>query len=256
VKLKRNQDPQRLSGLNGYKIPCAIVRPISKDLEKGITRPSAIEIWSVAQKGESNRFWRETEDELCRDMLAGTASVVNCVNGTNGDNPTEITAADVDAVVQTLQSNDADFITSMKEGDDKFGTGPIMDAYFGMAHTDMIGQLRNVAGFIEKAQYPNQQGVGSAEWGSVGNIRFMVSSRGSITTNASLLGADIYNVFVTGREAYGVIDQTSQSAAFIFHPPGHGEVIAVDKSLVIDLDTYGESYGDKAQAEAEMLLAA
>jgi len=28
--------------------------------------------------------WRETEDELCRDMLAGTASVINCTNGVNG----------------------------------------------------------------------------------------------------------------------------------------------------------------------------
>lgn len=27
---------------------------------------------------------RETEDQLIRDMLVGTASVINCVNGVNG----------------------------------------------------------------------------------------------------------------------------------------------------------------------------
>jgi len=68
-----------------------------------------------------------------------------------------------------------------------------------------------------------KKGVSSAEWGSVGNIRFMLSSRGSITTNASLLGADIYNMFVTGYDSYGIIEQTSQSSAFIYHPLGHGD---------------------------------
>ncbi len=175
---------------------------------------------AAARLGQS---LRETEDELVRDMLAGTASVVNCVNGTNGDNPTELTDTDINAVVQTLQSNDADFISSMKEGVDAFGTGPVLDAYFAMGHSDLITELRAVNGFIEKAQYPNQKGVSSAEWGSVGNVRFMLSSRGSVSTGSSLLTADIFNIFVTGNEAYGIIEQTSASAAFIYHPPGSGD---------------------------------
>ena len=32
---------------------------------------------------------RQTEDELTRNMLAGTAAFINCVGGVNGDNPTE-----------------------------------------------------------------------------------------------------------------------------------------------------------------------
>jgi len=175
---------------------------------------------AAARLGQS---MRETEDELIRDMLAGTASVINCVNGVNGDNPTEITRPDVDGVVQTLQSNDGDFITNMIDGEDKFGTGPVRDAYFGMADTAMIGQFENVNGFINKAQYPNQQGVLSAEWGSIGNVRFLVSSRGSVTTNASLLGSDIYNVFITAQQSYAHIEQNGVSARFIYHPPGHGD---------------------------------
>jgi N4-gp56 family major capsid protein len=129
----------------------------------------------------------------------------------------------VGGVVQTLQSNDGDFITNMIDGENKFGTGPVRDAYFGMADTAMIGQFENVAGFINKAQYPNQQGVLSAEWGSIGNVRFLVSSRGSVTTNASLLGADIYNVFITAQQSYAHIEQNGVSARFIYHPPGHGD---------------------------------
>jgi N4-gp56 family major capsid protein len=50
---------------------------------------------------------RQTEDQLMRDMLAGTATFANCVGGGDGDNPTEITRTDVDFVVRTLRGNNA-----------------------------------------------------------------------------------------------------------------------------------------------------
>ena len=50
---------------------------------------------------------RQTEDQLTRDMLAATASFINCVGGVNGDIPTEITRPDVDNVVRTLLNNNA-----------------------------------------------------------------------------------------------------------------------------------------------------
>ncbi len=139
---------------------------------------------------------------------------------TESNSLTEITRADVDNVVATLQANDADFMTNMIGGEDKFGTGPVRDAYFALSDNRMIGQFENVNGFINKAQYPNQQGVLSSEWGSIGNIRLYLSSRGSITTNGSLLAADIFNVFIGGQESYAKIEQNGVSARFIYHPPG------------------------------------
>jgi len=50
---------------------------------------------------------RQTEDQLTSAMLASTASFINCTGGVNGDNPTEITRTDVDAVVRTLLNNNA-----------------------------------------------------------------------------------------------------------------------------------------------------
>jgi N4-gp56 family major capsid protein len=70
---------------------------------------------------------RQTEDQLTRDMLAATASFINCVGGVNGDNPTEITRTDVDEVVRTLMTNNAYTITDNIEGADKFGTAPKMN---------------------------------------------------------------------------------------------------------------------------------
>ena len=50
---------------------------------------------------------RQTEDQLTRDMLAGTAAFINSTGGVNGDQPTEITRSDVDTVVRTLLNNNA-----------------------------------------------------------------------------------------------------------------------------------------------------
>lgn len=64
---------------------------------------------------------RQTEDELTRNMLASTASFINCVGGTNGDNPTEMTRSDVDEVIRALADNNAYTIGANIEGEDKFG---------------------------------------------------------------------------------------------------------------------------------------
>jgi N4-gp56 family major capsid protein len=175
---------------------------------------------AAARLGQS---LRETEDQLIRDMLEATASIVNCTGGTNADNPTELVRSDIDGVVATLQNNNAEFIAEEKMGELKFGSGPIRDAYFGLSQSNMIGQFENVGGFIAKAQYPNDKGVNASEWCSIGNIRFFVSSRGSVTSNASLLGNDVYNNFIVAQEAYATIELDGSSAQFIYHPPGWGD---------------------------------
>lgn len=174
---------------------------------------------------------RQTEDQLMRDMLASTASFINCVNGTNGDLPTEITRADIDTVIRTLRGNNAYSFLSGVEGDLRFGTAPVRDAYFALGHTDLIGQLDNVNGFISKWNYPNQQTTLDAEWCSVANARYLLSSIGSISANASLLGANVYNVFHTGREAFAAIEQDGYSAQFIYRPPIYDGPLALNASV-------------------------
>ncbi len=80
---------------------------------------------------------RQTEDQLTRDMLASTASFINCTGGVNGDNPTEITRSDVDTVVRTLLNNNAYTIMDNIEGEDKFGTAPRMNGRFKSSLIDL-----------------------------------------------------------------------------------------------------------------------
>lgn len=174
---------------------------------------------------------RQTEDELTRNMLASTASTINCTGGTNGDNPTEITRSDVDTIIRTLADNNAYTIADNIEGEDRFGTAPVRDAYFALGSTKMIGDLEQVQGFVAKAQYPSQMSTLRPEWGSVSNLRFLLSSIGSTSTNASNNGNDVFNVFCVGMEAYAVVEQDGYSSQFIYRPPIYDGPLALNASV-------------------------
>ena len=174
---------------------------------------------------------RQTEDTLTRDMLAATAGFINCTGGVNGDNPTEITRSDVDTVVRSLLNNNAYTIMDNIEGEDKFGTAPVRDAYFALCSTNLTGDLDTVAGFIQKNQYPSPMNALRSEWGSIGNLRFLISSIGSITANASALGQNVYNIFCVGMEAYACIEQDGYSASFIYRPPIYDGPLALNASV-------------------------
>jgi len=162
---------------------------------------------------------RRTEDELTRNMLASTAAFLNCVGGVNGDTPTELTRADIDDTVQALLGADARMFTDKIPGENRFGTAPVRNAYFALAHTSITSSLGNVNGFIHSSQYPNPNGPLDSEWGSVANLRFLVSSNGSTTATSSNLGADVYNIFCVGQEALACIEQDGYSAQFIYNGP-------------------------------------
>ena len=174
---------------------------------------------------------RQTEDQLTRDMLAGTAAFINCTGGVDGDNPTEITRSDVDTVVRTLLNNNAYMIMDNIEGEDKFGTAPVRDAYFALTSTNLTGNLDQVAGFIQKNQYPAPMNALRSEWGAVGNLRFLVSSIGYVSPTSSNLGNDVYNIFCVGMEAYACIEQDGYSASFIYRPPIYDGPLALNASV-------------------------
>ena len=162
---------------------------------------------------------RTTMDALTRDALAATASVYNCTGGVNGDNVTEMTRADISKVTTMLKRQNARTITNMVGGAMKIGTGPVRNCYVSLSHSDMSEQLENVQGFLHAANYPSQNSLSESEWGTVGSVRFMMSSEGSKDANASGLGHDIYNNFFAGMEAYFTLRLDKYTAAFI-HRPG------------------------------------
>jgi N4-gp56 family major capsid protein len=142
-----------------------------------------------------------------------------------------LTAADVQGVTTVLLSNNAYTILDNIEGENRFGTAPVRDSYMAFCHTDLCGQMNNVAGFTHKNNYPSQTNIGRSEWGSVQNLRFWVSSVGSTTPAGSFLGATVYNIFVTGMESYCYIEQDHLSATFIYRPAIFDGPLALNASV-------------------------
>lgn len=95
----------------------------------------------------------------------------------------------------------------------------------------MTGNLDNVAGFIHKNQYPSPMNALRSEWGSIGNLRFLISSIGSVSLLSSNLAADVYNIFCVGMEAYACVEQDGYSASFIYRPPIYDGPLALNASV-------------------------
>lgn len=158
----------------------------------------------------------QTMDEVTRDVLASTTSVIACSNGLNGGTPSEITKADIDAAVVTLLGNDAEMISEVVTARDAFGTSPVRPAFWGFMDTALLDDLEAVANFDHSSNYPNQQSVLDAEWGSTGNVRWLYTSVGSVSAAAT----PVYNNFIVGKEAYAVVHLGSETGNFYVEPLG------------------------------------
>lgn len=178
---------------------------------------------------------RETEDQLTRDMLAGTAAAINCQNGLNGDVPTNLTSVDVQEISKRLLSSDAKTVLDNIEGSDKYGTAPVHDSFFGLCHTDLTKDMSFVPGFVHKNNYGSQTNILRSEWGNIGSLRFLVSSKGSYEANASFKGNNRYNIFCVGIESYAIVKQDGYSSKFIYHPPSLNDRMELNSSAAFKI---------------------
>lgn len=184
--------------------------------------------WGAARLGVS---LRQTEDQLVRDMLAGTASFINCTAGANADNPTNLTLPDIQLVYRTLVSANAYMITDHVDGTLKFATSPVRAAFFAMANSNIIPDLEAVANFQPVAQYSFPADALKSEWGATNNVRWLISSIGSAIPNASAMNATVYNNFITGMDAYCTVYQDGYSAQFIFLPAQFSGPLAMNITM-------------------------
>jgi N4-gp56 family major capsid protein len=173
---------------------------------------------------------RQTEDLLLKQCLESTLASVNATAGLNGDLPTEINRTDIDLVYRTLMGNSAKTFMDGMDGVMKIGSSPVRDAFLALGHTDLIGQIDACQGFTNKWNYPNQESTLESEHGCVGNSRFLLSPIGSKTPSASMLGADVYNIFYCGREAYSSISIDQYSLQFVYLPPPFSGPLCLNSS--------------------------
>lgn len=149
---------------------------------------------------------RNTEDQLVRDVLAASASSTTCTNGVG--TATLLNKTDINAVKNTLRTGNAKYMTSLIKAAQGQATSPIRPAYWGILDTDLEEDIEAVAGFKSTANYPNQGPVHVAEVGATGNVRWLSTTQGSVSSGT-------YSLPIIAQKAYGMININGGNAQAI-----------------------------------------
>ncbi len=167
----------------------------------------------------TQNMW-STYDKIIRNMLAATAAQIDCLNGVNGNAITEITTTDVELAIDFLTENNGKKLSPNEEGTNAFGTAPVWAAFWMIINTAIRSNVKNLSNFLSTAQYPRQQSVLEAEYGSLDECRVVMTSEGYVDTSASPY---VYSNFMFAANAYGRIAIDDQSMEMIIKPLGAGE---------------------------------
>lgn len=112
---------------------------------------------------------QNTNDVLVRDVLGASASSLTCSNGSPV--ATYLNDTDIDTVVQTMYANHAKYISKMIKAGTGQGTVPIPAAYAGVAHSDLMDDLKKVSGVKLTHTYAAQGLLDPTEYCATGQVR-------------------------------------------------------------------------------------
>lgn len=152
----------------------------------------------------------KTLDTLVRAVTAGGASSTTCTNGS--PTATLLNKTDIDTVVKNLLAEEAEMIAPMMGAAQGQGTSPIRDSFIGIAHTDLMLDIQAVSGFKHVANYASPGAAYPGEWGSTGNVRWILSG------NAHVSGSN-YNTIIIAQDAFGIVEIPGGSKPMIYTPP-------------------------------------
>lgn len=171
-------------------------------------------------------------------MVAGASTIVrNTPNGNAGSAAAatyssvanSIALADIKAVVKLLGRNSAMKFTPAGFGSTNVNTQPIRQSYYGVCHTDIEEDIRDLSGFIPVEQYGGYTETEPGEFGAVGGVRWGSSEIAPIVSDGSTESAvatayegssailhHVYRSFIYGKEAVGSIGLGENHAKEIY----------------------------------------
>lgn len=167
----------------------------------------------------TQNMW-STYDKVIRNMLASTAAQIDCLNGVNGNAITELTSTDVELAIDFLTENNGKKLSPNEEGTNAFGTAPVWASFWMIVNSALRSNVKGLSNFLSTAQYPRQQSVLEAEYGSLDEVRVVLTSEGYVDTSSS---PSVYSNFMFAANAYGRIAIDDQSMEMIIKPLGSGE---------------------------------
>lgn len=162
-------------------------------------------------------------DQLLKNVLIASASTYYCHFGSNGDDPTELTARDIQEVVTRLRGKSAIPIMNGKLGEMRIGSSPVRNCYALLAHSDLETQFNQIGQFTYTYNYPNYEGVLESEYGAVMHARCFTSQLGAYMDDASANGQRVYLSPMVSMESFAHIKMSGQMAQYVYTPAGSGQ---------------------------------
>ena len=89
------------------------------------------------------------------------------------------------------------------------------------------------SGFLSAWNYPSNSSALPSEYGSVYNIRILVSSEAPVARGASLNSRDVYYNAVLGKQAVTHITQDGYSMNLIYRDPYYSGMLAQNATLAV-----------------------
>lgn len=163
-------------------------------------------------------------DSIVRDVLFAGTSVQyagsNVARGTIAASD-KISATDLRKIVRTLETNNAEKITSILDASDGVGTKPVNAGYVAIIGPKTHYDLKSVTGFISVEQYGTREGLLPGEVGAFEDIRFINCGNSKVFAGAGAAGVDVHGTLVLARDAYGIVAPTAVET--IAKPFGSGD---------------------------------
>ena len=156
-------------------------------------------------------------NRLQRNILEDNLTLIYASGATADGNVTDIISVNLmEQATNALDRASAMPFTAMTRGDAAHNTSPTPAAYWGFCHSDVMVDIRGLAGFIPVEKYAGQTAVAAGEGGTAARIRWISSPEASIDTNSggaagsSLRStggsnADLYTNVVIGMECHGSV---------------------------------------------------
>lgn len=157
-------------------------------------------------------------DKVTRNTLNSTASQLDCDGGVNGNSPTEVTVGDLDDALDYLHGNNGRKFAPIIPARDGVGTAPVDASFWGICHTDLRRDFRNLDDWIRLKEYPRADYL-QAEIGSSDEIRWVMSSEAQKSSDAT----PVYALFICAQNGYGIADIDEVATEMILKPLGWGE---------------------------------
>ncbi len=165
-----------------------------------------------------------TLDTLCRDIITATTTRQYASTALNREQvgaAMKLNRAEVKEMVRTLRGNKAKPVMRMINPSTGYNTTPVGRSFVGIVSEDTLFDLDDATGWIPVEKYPNKSNVMDDEVGSVGNVRFLMTTEAKTYTGT--LVTTVHATLIFGTRAYAQTRISGEVLKNIVKPLGAGE---------------------------------